>query len=213
MEDETPPNYQQQKNKASNLQQEDFPSLPPPNYPKSTRNPKPSKPTPTNKNQNVHFEQKTTDENNINENPKKQNVPPIILKDTSKWLNCSNYLKANNINFSRARQADGGIKIYPIEPKDYKIIIHFLGDQKYAFYTFHLPEEKHLHIVIRGNPINFSPKDVKNELEDTGFHPTAMYRMNMPPNRRPISLVLVLLPGIEIEIFQVNHILGLEIKV
>lgn len=88
-----------------------------------------------------------------------------------------------------------------------------MEDQKYLFHSFHLPEEKKLHIVLRGIPTNFPPEEVKAELEELGFHPSAIYRVNMSPNRRPIPLVLVILPKAEKEIIDTRHILGLEIKV
>lgn len=56
----------------------------------------------------------------------KQKAPPIILRNTTKWSNCFTYLKEQKINFERARQADGGIKIYRIEPKDYHKISSLL---------------------------------------------------------------------------------------
>lgn len=110
----------------------------------------------------------SSEQNTTKAEEKKANVSPIILRDITKWTNCANHLKEHKINYTRVRQADGGIKIYPTEVSDYSKIIKYLEHQKYPFHTFHLPEEKHLNIVIRGIPTNLSPDEVKQELETLG---------------------------------------------
>lgn len=43
-----------------------------------------------------------------------------------------------------------------------------------------------------GAPVDFSLKEVKEELTDLGFHRKTISRMNKNPNPRPMPLILVL---------------------
>lgn len=144
---------------------------------------------------------------------KKLSIPPIVMRDTSKWNEVNNHLRAHAVDYSKARQADDGIKITPTSTEDYRKIIRFFDEEKIPYHTYKLPEEKQLHIVLRGIPITFSIEEIKDELQQKGFHPENIFRMTMQPNRRPIPLVLALIPKSESHIFELTNLLHLSIKV
>lgn len=122
-------------------------------------------------------------------------------------------MKENTINFDKAKQSDGGIKINPSTSDDYRKIIKYLEQNNLPFHTYQLPEEKHLHVVLRGIPTDISTEEVKEELTTMGFHPKEVYRMKMNKERKPIPLILLLIPKNENEIFNISKVMGLSIRV
>lgn len=162
---------------------------------------------------NVQTSQEKSLSQNEQNKGQKLTIPPIILRDTAKWNMLNTHMTTNKISYTRARQADDGIKITPTKTEDYRNIIRFLDEQHLPYHTYKLPEEKELHVVLRGIPTTFTIDEIKEDLQQLGFHPTNIFRMTMQPNRRPIPLVLVLIPKTETNIFQLTHLLHLSIKV
>lgn len=81
------------------------------------------------------------------------------------------------------------------------------------YHTCKLPEEKQLHIVLRKISTTFSIEQIRDEFQQKGFHPENIFRMTMKPNRRPMPLVLTLIPKSEAHTFQLTNLLHLSIKV
>lgn len=79
-----------------------------------------------------------------------------------------------------------------------------MDTQNYAYYSYQLPEEKQLHVVIRGIPSIVDVKDAEEELKIKNFHPFAVFRMKNI-QKQPIPLLLVLVPKREENIYLNNN--------
>lgn len=122
-------------------------------------------------------------------------------------------MKEHKINYNKAKQSDGGIKIHPTTATDYRKLVRLLEEKSFPFHTYQLPQDKQLHVVIRGIPLDATIEELESELKEKGFHPTKVIRMKMDKERRPITLILVLLPKQENAIYNMTNILGLSIKI
>lgn len=111
----------------------------------------------------------TTQKDSTAPSKKGDHVPPIILRDSKLWNNLSLYLKENNIKFVKAKSTNEGIKIYPSTVDDYRKTVKHLDLKKHPYYTFQLPNDKHLHIVIRGVPTSYNTDEVKKSYRTRAF--------------------------------------------
>lgn len=190
---------------------DNFPTLPPKtpnpsislNMPHSFKNPPPP--------QKHHTTPDTTPKASAASSKRENYVPPIILRDSNLWNHLSLHLKKNKISYERAKSTEEGIKIHPTTADDYRKIIKHLDEKKYPYHTFQLPQDKHLHVVIRGIPTSYTPEEVKEELEHQNYHPQAVFRMTKR-DKQPIPLILTLIPKTEHHIFQITNIFGLSVR-
>lgn len=82
--------------------------------------------------------------------PKKPYVPPIVIRDKHAYSGVSKTIKDKKLNINKAQTVSEGVKIFPDTPLDYNQIIKILGSKKIPFHSFRFPEEKELHVVLRG---------------------------------------------------------------
>lgn len=73
-------------------------------------------------------------------------------------------------------------------------------------YTYLLPSEKQLYVVIRGLPEPLTEDYIQTELENLEFHPSKIKRLTKGPNRIPMPLVLAILPKNEKHIYQLSRL-------
>lgn len=171
----------------------------------------------TNQNSNVNYQNHHSTQiaphpQNSNQNQSEKYVPPIILRDASIWNHISLHLKENQINYDKAQSLEAGIKITPSRVEDYRKIIRYLDNNNFPYHTYQLPEEKNLHIVIRGVPTNYSNDEIKAELQNKGFNPITTFRMTNR-NKQPTPLALALIPRNEGHIYKLTNIFGLSVKI
>lgn len=155
------------------------------------------------KNNQPNQEERTTNEK----------VPPIVLRDKSKWTATSKYLSNQNIIYTKAQTYVDGIRIHPQTSNDYRKIIRFFDSQKLEYHTYQLPSEKLLHVIIKGIPEQIDVEDVKNDLMDQGFNPVTISRLRSFKTKQPLPIIITTLQKTEKEIFQVKSVLNLMVTV
>lgn len=79
-------------------------------------------------------------------------VLPIVLSNKNDWIKLSNTLKTERINFTKAEAIEGGIRFRPASVENFRRSINSLDNLGMEYHTYRLPDEKQLHIVLRGIP-------------------------------------------------------------
>jgi PAX-interacting protein 1 len=151
--------------------------------------------------------------NNVSTNPATQRIPPIVIRDKTKWKHLSNILKTEKITILKAKDISIGISIYPATADDFRKTIKIVVNENIWHHTYVLPEDKKLHVVLRGVPEPASTDEIKQELELKGFSPINVYRLTRFKDKTPLPLVTVTLPKEEKHIFQLDSLMYLRITV
>ena len=99
----------------------------------------------------------------------------------------------------------------PTTPDHYRAIIRFFEKEKIQFHTFTLPGDKKLHVVIRGVLETWSVEKITEE-SAMGFHPEKIIRWTHK-DKRPMPIVLCILPKNEKHIYDLNFIDRIKVKV
>lgn len=143
-----------------------------------------------------------------------QKCPPVIIHDKTKWSKICADLKANNIAIPKAKVAPEGIRTQVSDINHFRALTRFLDDQQVAFHTYALSADKPLKVVLRGLPAGLPVDEVKMELEQLGFHPAAVSRMQIRDGRgrKEIDMVLVSLPRDERAIYDLTRLCNLVIS-
>lgn len=168
---------------------------------------------PANKQPNNRDQQNTFNETEIQKPQTQQDIPPIVLRDPAAWLDLSKTFNEKRINFLTAESTQDGVRIRPTTVDDFRKIVHIMDEQQLPYHTYQLPEEKQLHIVLRGIPTCIPTEDIKANLQNKGFHVEGIHRMRNQKTTVPVPLVLVLLPRKDKDIFNVSELLNLIITV
>lgn len=140
-----------------------------------------------------------------------QGTVPIIMRQAEKWRQVEKELAKLKISFISAKRVFLGIQIVPETTTDHRRLTRLLTDLKIQYHTYFLPEDKMLKVVIRGL-YGQSAEDVKEDLEAKGFHPTECHFLKQQQNGA-YKLIKVLLPKTETEVFNIEHILRLRVKI
>lgn len=133
-----------------------------------------------------------------------EKVPPINIQDKTAWENVSRMFKNKHINFKHAKNTNDGIRIQLADSDSHRAATKLLREQNIGFYTFTTKDEAKLRVVIRGIPEHYTQEEIKEDLELQGFHPEAVFRMKN--DKRPLPLVLAILPRDEKEIFNIKSV-------
>lgn len=143
--------------------------------------------------------------------PEKQGTVPVILRQPEKWMQIQRELTSRNIHFIAAKKVHLGIHITPETTADHRKMTKFFTESKIQYHTYLLPEEKLLNIIIRGLDV-VSAQDVKEDLEEKGFHPVECFFLRQTHNGAN-KLIKVLLPKEEKEIYNLEFICRLRCKI
>lgn len=170
-----------------------------------------------NNNSNTEKSQTSSPKNNSNQQnlnaaPKPPRVPPVVIRNKSMYSQISTHFKNSKINFSRATNVEEGVKLFPETPNDYNNMIKFLETQKIPFHSYRLPEEREIHVVLRGVLEDWTEEKIKKDLENLNFTPSKVIRWKRKDGS-PMPLVLVFLPINEKHIFDLNFLDLMTIKV
>lgn len=140
-------------------------------------------------------------------------IPPVIIRDKSKWMQISKKLADERINFTNAKNSDHGIKVSTPSSDDYRRLTKFLDKHNHVYYTHKLPEDKNLKIVLRGVPVEISEEEIIQDLHFQNITPIKVIRMTKTAQKVPMPLVLVLVPQEMRRLYDISSICGLSIKV
>lgn len=139
-------------------------------------------------------------------------VPPIIIRDKTKFTDISRELYQKKIDYGKAMTVSEGVKVHPLTFENYKKIVEILEKSNTPFHSFRLQEEKELHVVIRGVLETWSVEKVQADLESLGFTPTRVIRWNFKSGD-PMPLVLCILPKSQSHIFDMTKLDTISVRV
>jgi hypothetical protein len=128
--------------------------------------------------------------------PAESKIPPVIIRDASKWSSISSAMTQRKIAFSKSQSCVDGIRVNPVSSDDFRALIHLLEERKVPFHSFILPEEKTLRAVFRTVPVEINLDDVKSYLVNQGLAPKR--------SKKPLPLILVEVPKDQKQIFQLR---------
>lgn len=145
---------------------------------------------------------------------KRPSIPPVILRDKNSWTNISAKLRSEKIEFSKAKNLTDAIRIHPMTANDYRRMTKLFDEQKIAYHTYSLPEQKLLKVVFRGVCEAIPDAEVKADLEAQGLHPIDVHRLRKRnANKTPMPLVMANLPRDEKHVYKITRLCGLSITV
>lgn len=140
-------------------------------------------------------------------------IPPIVLRDKTKWTALSGELRRKGLSYSKAQNIPDGIRIYPNTEKDFRGVTSFFSMQSVPYHTYQLPSEKLLNVVLRGIPLEIPIEDVQRDLGEMGFSPEDVLRMRRFSDKQPMPLILVKVPKSQKNIYSVKEVVGLQVVV
>lgn len=143
--------------------------------------------------------------------PETTKIPPVTLQDKTKWDFLTAEFRRTGIQFSHARNLNEGIKIQFSTIDSFRSATKLLRNANIGFFTYTTQDEAKLRVVLRGIPEHYTGQEIKEDLEDQGFHPENVFRMHK--NNKPIPLMLAILPREEKEIFNIRSVKQFIIKV
>lgn len=117
-------------------------------------------------------------------------VPPVTIKGTNGWTTVSKKLRSKGIQFDHAKVVGKNTKIFPKTSDDYRALTKTLEIEKTPYFTYMLPEEKKIHAVIRGLPVETTPKEICDELR-LHYRDVEVTQMTNKRTHNPMPLFLV----------------------
>ncbi|CAG9814744.1 unnamed protein product [Phaedon cochleariae] len=133
-------------------------------------------------------------QNNPKNDDKIISPPSIVLRNTEVWGQVSRYALNKKIGIAHAKNITDGVSIKPDTPEDYRKLIKLFDEKKVEYHTYMLPEDKLLHVVIKGIPAGTDPEEIKLDLENKGFHPKLVSQMTSRKTKNALPMFLVQLP-------------------
>ncbi|GFS33178.1 hypothetical protein NPIL_475901, partial [Nephila pilipes] len=102
---------------------------------------------------------------------KKPYAPPITIDNVKNSAELLKKLQQMTGIKLTAKLIGTSLRIYPQTPAAYHIIRRHATSENLQHFTFQLPEEKKISVVIRGMPTDMPPEEIMQELEDLSFTP------------------------------------------
>lgn len=136
-----------------------------------------------------------------------------MLHQKELWSTVTKRLNGSHIVFTNAKTIAEGISIQPSSVDDYRAIIKVLKELNAQSHTYQLPSEKSLHVILRGVPEPVDVTDIRQELQDNGFHPETVARLRRYKDKSPMPLVLIMVPKTEKYIFHLKQMASVVITV
>ncbi|CAG9814582.1 unnamed protein product [Phaedon cochleariae] len=152
-------------------------------------------------------------QNNSNNNDKIISPPSIVLRNTEIWGQVSRYALNKKIGIAHAKNITDGVSINPDTPDDYRKLIKLFDENKVEYHTYMLPDDKLLHVVIKGIPEVTDTDEINPDLENKGFHPELVSQMTSRRTKKALPMFLVQLPKNESNIYELNECYYLKISV
>lgn len=101
--------------------------------------------------------------------PPVEKIPPVVLREKTRWGKLSVEIKRRGINFDKAQNIS-----LPSTATDYRPLTKFFLSDSIPHHTYQLPSEKLLNVVLREVPVEISEEEVYNNLREYGFTPDVL---------------------------------------
>lgn len=133
----------------------------------------------------------------------------MYLKTTQNWTNTAKAIIARKIQIKSSRTTSEAIRLQPTTIADYRNLTKFLASKNMEYFTFRLPAENPLQVVIRGLPSSVNTDEVLNTVKSRNYPAIAAYRIRNTP------LITIHLERNEAgrEIFHLTDLLYVKVKV
>ncbi|XP_050309963.1 uncharacterized protein LOC126745943 [Anthonomus grandis grandis] len=146
--------------------------------------------------------------------PNIQKVPKVVIRDTSNWAAKYKMIAENKINLLKTQKDRLGLALFPKTPQDHRALTGLLRERGVEFHSFFLEEDRKLNVILRGLDRNFNLKEVEEELRSMGFEPEELGWFNTGPGqKRPTDIIRFLVPKEQDNIFKIENILKIKVRV
>lgn len=151
------------------------------------------------------------EEETVAQAPKEPKMPPIVIEGTKGWQKVCQKIKEMKAEYTTARTVKDGIKIVPKTANDHRQITKMLNEEKRSYFSYILPEDKKLHVVVKGLPVDADINEVKEELREIGFDDAEVTRMVSRRTKEEMSMYIVKTNNKNI--YKVDRLYNLTIRV
>lgn len=108
---------------------------------------------------------------------------------------------------------DDSVRIQTISAINFRYIQQTLKNNSIKFHTFSLPEDRVIKVVIRGIHTDIPQDEVMAELVNFGFNVKTVKRFGTATKHMPLCLVIVAKYVKSTEIFSIDNLFCLSVKV
>ncbi|CAH2207501.1 jg25843 [Pararge aegeria aegeria] len=125
------------------------------------------------------------------EEPAREKVPPLFIREKLAWINLLPKLAEREISFSSARST--AIKVQCPSSDDHRKLTTLLREQAVGYHTYALQEERLLRVIIRGIPKEINTEHIKEDLLSQKIPVLEVHRLYNARNRAPYDMVLAII--------------------
>ncbi|XP_076266087.1 uncharacterized protein LOC143199857 [Rhynchophorus ferrugineus] len=141
--------------------------------------------------------------------PRKEKIPPIVLRDTKKYSEILRIAKDNSKEITATLSRKDGTRLFVPTSNDFRKLTKLLEDRKYAFHSFCPPSERAIRVIIRNIPTIVTVDEAEEHLISQGFHPKSLQRWKLKSGE-DLPIIQVVVPNEERNIINLTKI-GLSI--
>lgn len=124
--------------------------------------------------------------------PSAKPPPPVFLRDKAKYEDVRKLVRDANIVVTKARNMGPSILMETPSIEAFRGLTRLLTQNKIAYHTYALPEERKIRAVLRGVPFELSNEAILNDLVAQGFAAEAVHKMYTSRGRQ-YQMALVIL--------------------
>jgi len=142
--------------------------------------------------------------------------PPIFVKGVENFPDlCLALIELIGVDNFICKSTTDSLKIQTTNPDAYRVLVHFLKDEKAEFHTYQLKEDKPLRVVIRNlhptTPLNLIKDELAVRLFEVRQVTNVLHKVTK--NRLPLFFVDLEPTTKSNEIFQLSSLLHTKIKI
>ncbi|GFU19924.1 nucleic-acid-binding protein from transposon X-element [Trichonephila clavipes] len=123
--------------------------------------------------------------------PKKHHVPPITIDNVSNQAGLLKHLQGLTNLKLEAKLLGTKLRIYPQTAYAYHLIRKYVEENQLESFTYILPEDKKLRLVIRGLPTDMSPVEIIGSLAEQNISVNECHIMTSKKTGKEMPLFLI----------------------
>ncbi|GFT88164.1 nucleic-acid-binding protein from transposon X-element [Trichonephila clavipes] len=123
--------------------------------------------------------------------PKKHHVPPITIDNVSNQAGLLKHLQGLTNLKLEAKLLGTKLRIYPQTAYAYHLIRKYVEENQLESFTYILPEDKKLRLVIRGLPTDMSPVEIIGSLAEQDISVNECHIMTSKKTGKEMPLFLI----------------------
>ncbi|CAG9814619.1 unnamed protein product [Phaedon cochleariae] len=107
----------------------------------------------------------------------------------------------------------GGLRIQTKDASEYRTATRILGTDNHEYYTYSLPEDKLLSVVMRGIDMSVEIPDIENDLKSKGLEVKTVHRMKSYKTKLDLPLVIIQVSESEARIWDVEDCCSYVVRI